>query len=33
MLTQSPSGVPLTQSWMWSMAADAAEAAEDAPRA
>src|SRR5690606_15009677 len=30
---QSPSGVPLTQSWTWSMAALAAEAAEEAPRA
>ena len=30
---QSPSGVPLTQSWTWSIAAFAADAAEDAPRA
>ena len=33
MLTQSPDGVPANQSWMWSIAADAADAAEDAPRA
>src|SRR5437763_17060177 len=33
MLTQSPDGVPANQSCMWSMAADAAEAADDAPRA
>ena len=33
MLTQSPSGVPFTQSRTWSMAADAADAADDAPRA
>src|SRR5437868_4698487 len=31
--TQSPSGVPSTQSRMWSMAAFAADAADDAPRA
>ena len=30
---QSPSGVPWTQSWTWSMAALAADAADDAPRA
>src|SRR5580765_4197260 len=29
---QSPAGVPLTQSWTWSMAALAAEAADEAPR-
>ena len=33
MLTQSSSDVPNAQSCMWSMAADAAEAADDAPRA
>ena len=33
MLTQSPSAVPSAQSRMWSMAAFAAEAADDAPRA
>src|SRR3954451_5786931 len=33
METQSPSAVPLTQVWTWSMAALAADAAEDAPRA
>ena len=33
MLTQSSSGVPRAQSRTWSMAADAADAAEDAPRA
>src|SRR5579859_1687320 len=33
MLTQSPFGVPKAQSRMWSMAAEAAEAAEEAPRA
>ena len=33
MLTQSPSGVPSTQSRTWSIAAEAAEAADDAPRA
>ncbi len=33
MLTQSPSGVPSAQSRTWSMAADAADAADDAPRA
>ena len=31
--TQSPSGVPSTQSWTWSIAALAAEAALEAPRA
>src|SRR5579875_2898175 len=31
--TQSPSAVPSTQSWTWSMAALAAEAALEAPRA
>src|SRR5262249_15067001 len=31
--TQSPSAVPFTQSYTWSMAALAALAAEDAPRA
>ena len=31
--TQSPSGVPSAQSCMWSIAAFAAEAAEEAPRA
>ena len=31
--TQSPSGVPSVQSRMWSTAADAADAADDAPRA
>ncbi len=31
--TQSPSGVPDTQSRVWSMAALAAEAADDEPRA
>jgi hypothetical protein len=30
---QSPSGVPCTQVWTWSIAAFAAEAAEEAPRA
>src|SRR5690606_24377704 len=33
MEAQSPSAVPLTQVWMWSMAALAAEAADEAPRA
>ena len=33
MLTQSPSGVPWTQVRMWSIAAAAAEAADEAPRA
>ena len=33
METKSPSAVPWTQSCTWSMAALAAEAAEDAPRA
>src|SRR3954451_16430632 len=33
METQSPSAVPLTHVWMWSTAAFAAEAAEEAPRA
>src|SRR5512145_496844 len=33
MLTQSPSGVPFTHVWMWSIAADAADAADEAPRA
>src|ERR1700740_2757113 len=33
MLTQSPFGVPRAQSRMWSMAAEAAEAGEDRPRA
>jgi hypothetical protein len=33
MLTQSPSFEPSTQSWMWSIAADAADAADEAPRA
>src|SRR5437899_105888 len=33
MLTQSPSGVPRVQSRTWSMAALAADAALDAPRA
>ena len=33
MLTQSPSGVPSAQSRMWSIAAEAAEAAEEEPRA
>src|SRR5215469_356093 len=33
MLTQSPLGVPKTQSRMWSMAAEAAEAADEALRA
>src|SRR5215218_1436511 len=33
MEVQSPSAVPLTQVWTWSMAAEAAEAAEEAPRA
>src|SRR5690348_10692419 len=33
MLTQSPFGVPSAQSRIWSMAAEAAEAAEDRPRA
>src|SRR3954451_7995550 len=33
METQSPSAVPLTHVWMWSTAALAAEAAEEAPRA
>ena len=33
MQTQSPAGVPSTQSRTWSIAADAAEAADDAPRA
>ena len=33
MLTQSPAGVPCTQVWTWSMAAEAAEAADEAPRA
>src|SRR4029450_2040592 len=33
MLTQSPSRVPSTQSRTWSIAADAAEAADEAPRA
>ncbi len=33
MLTQSPSGVPSAQLRMWSMAAEAAEAADEAPRA
>ena len=31
--TQSPAGVPSTQSCTWSMAAFAADAADDAPRA
>ena len=31
--TQSPSGVPSTQSCTWSIAALAAEAADEAPRA
>ena len=31
--TQSPSGVPSTQSWTWSIAALAADAALEAPRA
>ena len=31
--TQSPSGVPLTHEWTWSMAAFAADAADDEPRA
>src|SRR5690242_3926438 len=31
--TQSPSAVPRAQSRMWSIAADAADAADDAPRA
>ena len=33
METQSPSAVPWVQSRMWSIAAEAADAAEDAPRA
>src|SRR6476619_4794002 len=33
MEVQSPSAVPLTQVWTWSMAALAAEAADEAPRA
>src|SRR5690606_36833395 len=33
METQSPSGVPLTHVFMWSMAALAADAADEAPRA
>src|SRR5690242_16557001 len=33
MEVQSPSAVPLTQVYTWSMAALAAEAAEEAPRA
>src|SRR5690625_1860066 len=33
MLTQSPSAVPAAQERMWAMAALAADAAEDAPRA
>src|SRR5512139_2997959 len=33
MLTQSSSGVPSAQSRTWSMADEAAEAADDAPRA
>ena len=33
MLIQSPGAVPCTQVWMWSIAAEAAEAAEEAPRA
>src|SRR5215472_15383783 len=33
MLTQLPLGVPSAQSRMWSIAAEAAEAAEEAPRA
>ena len=32
MLTQSSAGVPSAQSCMWSMAAEAAEAADEAPR-
>ena len=33
MLTQSPSAVPSAQSRMWSIAAFAAEAADEEPRA
>src|SRR3954452_4288419 len=33
MLTQSPLGVPVSHVWTWSMAALAADAALDAPRA
>ena len=33
MLTHSPSAVPRDQLRMWSMAAEAADAAEEAPRA